>query len=75
MLGNEGLGSPKVTLGSPTVSPFCINVKDLEGRRGFFPVRLESDIVRRTISLCNKEIWFACWRKIGGISKCYALDD
>ena len=73
-MGNEGLGIPKVTLGSPTVSPFCINVKDLEGGRGFFPVRLKSDIVRRTISLCNKEIWLACWRKIGEMSKCYAVD-
>ena len=68
------MGSPKVTLGSPTVSPFCISREDLEGKKDFFPVRLENNIVRRTISLCNKELWFACWRKMGEISKCYAVD-
>ena len=73
-LGKEGLGIPKVTLGSPTVSPFLYKCNRLRGKKGFFPVRLKSDIVRRTISLCNKELWFACWRKMGGISKCYAVD-
>ena len=29
------MGSPKVTLGSPPVSPFCINVENLEGKRTF----------------------------------------
>ena len=54
--------------------PFCINIEELEGRGTFFPVRLENNIVRRTISLCNKELWFACWRKMGEISKCYTMD-
>ena len=73
-LGNEELGRPKVTLGSPTVSPFCINVESLERGKGFFPVRHKNDIVRRTISLCNKEVLFAFWRKIGGTFKCYVVD-
>ena len=68
------MGIPKVTLGSPKVSPFLYKCRKLRINKEFFPVRLESDIVRRTISLCNKEILFACWRKIGGTFKCYAVD-
>ena len=48
--------------------------RKLRIKRDFFPVRLKSNIVRRTISLYNKELWFACWRKMGEISKCYAVD-
>ena len=73
-LGNKELGSPKVTLGNLTVSPFCINVESLEGKGAFSQLDMKSDIVRRTISLCNKEILFSCWRKIGGTFKCYAVD-
>ena len=29
------MGSPKVTLGSPTISPVCINVESLEGKSTF----------------------------------------
>ena len=54
--------------------PFCIKVEGLEGRGAFSQLDMKSDIVRRTISLCNKEVLFACWRKIGGTFKCYAVD-
>ena len=37
--GGEELGSPKVTLGSPTVSPFLYKCRRLRRNRGFFPVR------------------------------------
>ena len=75
MLGNKELGSPKVTFGHPnSLASFCINVEGVERERDFFPVRMKRDVVRRTISLCNKELWFSCWRKMGEISKCYAVD-
>ena len=54
--------------------PFCINIEGLEGIRDFSQLDMKSDIVRRTIFFCNKELLFACWRKIGGIFKCYAVD-
>ena len=74
MLGGKELGSPKGTFGQPNGSTLLYKCNRLRGKWGFFPVRLESDIVRRTISLCNEDIWFACWRKIGGMSKCYTVD-
>ena len=45
----------RLPLGSPTVTPFLCKCKKIRRERGSFPVRLKSDIVRRTISLCNKE--------------------
>ena len=54
--------------------PFCINVEGLEGIGAFSQLDMKSDIVRRTTFLCNKELLFACWRKIGGTFKCYAVD-
>ena len=73
-LGNEELGSPKVTFGQPNSLTLLYKCKGLRGKKGFFPVRHRNDIVRRTISLCNKEVSFACRRKIGGLFKCYAVD-
>ena len=69
------MGSPKVTLGSPTVSPFLYKCRRLRRNRGFFPeLDMKSDIVRRTTFFCNKESLFACWKKSGGTLKCYAVD-
>ena len=73
-LGNEGLGIPKVTLGSPTVSPFCIKLESLEGKWTFSQLDWWRHIVRRTISFCKKKLQFACWRKLSGIFKCCAMD-
>ena len=42
MWGNEELGSPKVTLGSLTVSLFCIKVEDLEERGAFSQLDIET---------------------------------
>ena len=67
-MGNEELGQPN------SLALFCINVEDLEGKRAFSQLDMKSYIVRRTISLCNKEVLFSCWRKIGGTLKCYAVD-
>ena len=61
-------------MGNPIVLPFCINIEDLERKRAFSQLDMKSNIVRRTISLCNKEILFACWRKIVGTFKCCAMD-
>ena len=75
MLGGEELGSPKGTFGQPnSLALFCINEESLEGKGAFSQLDMKSNIVRRTISLCNKEVLFSCWRKIGGIFKCYAVD-
>ena len=75
-IGGEELGSPKVTLGNPTISPFLYKCRRLRRNRGFFfpELDMKSDIVRRTTFFCNKELLFACWRKIGGTFKCYAVD-
>ena len=61
-------------VGSPTVSSFCINIGNLEEQGAFSQLDMKSDIVRRTTFFCNKELLFACWRKIGGTFKCYAVD-
>ena len=61
-------------MGSPAVSSFCINIENLEEERAFSQLDMKSDIVRRTTFFCNKELLFACWRKIGGTFKCYAVD-
>ena len=54
--------------------PFGINIGDLEEERDFSQLDMKSDIVKRTTFFCNKELLFACWRKIGGTFKCYAVD-
>ena len=58
------MGSPKASLGSPTISLFLYKCNRLRRERGFFPPsNTERHIVRRTISFCNKKLQFAGWRK------------
>ena len=67
-------GSPKVIWGHPKGFAFCINIGELDVERTSFPSNFREYIVRRTISLCNKElqvsageIWVECF-------KCFAMD-
>ena len=61
--------------GQPKSFACCISIGELEGIKGAFSqLDMKSDIVRRTTFFCNKELLFACWRKIGGTFKCYAVD-
>ena len=69
------MGKPKGYFGQPnSLIPFCINIDNLEEQKAFSQLDKKREIVRRTTFFCNKELLFACRRKIGGTFKCYALD-
>ena len=59
---------------NPKVLGSLYKDRKVRGREEFFPSYIGRDIVRRTISFCNRKLQFSCWRKLGGIFKCYAMD-
>ena len=74
-MGDEELGKPKShCMGSPTVLLFFYKCRESRQVEGLFPSKIGTHIVRRTISFCNRKLQFACWRKLGGIFKCCAMD-
>ena len=71
-MGGEALEKTKSHLWAAQQFCFCINIGELDRRKGLFPIETyELLVVRGTISFCNNKLQFCLLEKVlCGIFKC-----